>query len=182
MIPFARVPTDLWLQAGVRRAPLDYALLCAFYYSHPAWGLEGFSRCSDLYVTDYLSLTKARVTKLRRQMMVDGIIVYDEGTEEMYLPGFLVSNPITAPTNAVSLNKNLARIKSDAVRAAVLKDVGEEHLALLLSRHEEDQARKRAAAQAKRAKDAGDWGEQTGDFRQIASDRLINSMNSRRQS
>ncbi|MFV0798929.1 hypothetical protein OHI65_08555 [Brucella sp. MAB-22] len=179
MLPFARVPTDIWLYPSVRKAGLDYKALYAFYYAHPSQGLEGFSRCSDLYVTDIMGIPKAKVSKLRRQLMDDGLIHYDEETEEMYIANFLVLNPIKGPPNAVSVKKNLDRIRSHKIRAAILEDIGEDNLHALLEKHAEDQARKAMQQQMKREGSAATFGSFGGNPDQWASPHLQRQMKSR---
>lgn len=142
MADYVRFPTDLWLDAAARKADPDLTLLRAFYMSHPAQTIDGISRCSDSYTTDYLRFSKQKIAALRRKLMAEGFIVFDEKTDEMYLRGFLEQNPPKSGTNAVSLKKNVERLRSDAVRTAVMQEVGAA-LDSRLREFEEQKARKR---------------------------------------
>lgn len=124
MADYVRFPTSFWYDLKVRKADPDLALLRAFYMSHPQQTIDGISRCSDGHVAEYLRFTKPKVAKLRRQLMDDGFIVFDETTDEMYLLGFLVANPPRFWTNAVALQSNIDRLQSEAVKTAVMADVG----------------------------------------------------------
>lgn len=124
MADYVRFPTDLWLDAATRKADPELTLLRTFYLSHPQQTIDGISRCSDGYVTDYLRFTKTKIAALRRELMRQGFIIFDEDTDEMYLLGFLASNPPKSGTNAVALRKNIERLRSDKVRQAVTDEVG----------------------------------------------------------
>ena len=140
MAEYVRFPTDLWLD--VRKDDLDLTLLRVFYLSHPMQTIDGISRCSDGYTADYLKLSKIKIATLRRKLMDEGFIVFDQDTDEMYLMGFLAANPPKSGTNAVSLKRNIERLRSDLVKAAVINEVGavmEERLA----EFEHQKARKR---------------------------------------
>ncbi len=122
MAEYVRFPTELWLDT--RKEDPELTLLRTFYLSHPMQTIDGISRCSDNYVTDYLRFTKAKVASLRRRLIDEGFIVFDEETDEMYLCGFLAINPPKSGTNAVSLQRNVERLRSDAIREAVMSEVG----------------------------------------------------------
>lgn len=142
MADYVRFPTDLWLSKSIRKAEPDLTLLRTFYLSHPAQTIDGISRCSDGYVADFIRFSKQKISALRRRLMDEGFIVFDEETDEMYLTGFLIDNPPRSGTNAVSLKKNIERIISEQVRAAVMHDVGTT-LDDRLREFEEQKARKR---------------------------------------
>ena len=122
MADYVRFPTDFWLD--VRKAEPDLTLLRVFYLSHPMQTIDGISRCSDSYASDFLKLSKVKIASLRRRLMDEAFIVFDEDTDEMYLSGFLASNPPKSGTNAVALKKNVERLRSDRIRSAVMADLG----------------------------------------------------------
>lgn len=144
MADYIRFPTDMWLDPATRKADPDLTLLRTFYIAHPSQTIDGISRCSDGYVTDYLRFSKTKIASLRRKLMDEGFIVFDEDTEEMYLRGFLEANPPKSGTNAVSLQKNIDRLRSETVKAAVMGEVGD-IMEERLREFEEQKARKRRA-------------------------------------
>ncbi|WEZ83531.1 hypothetical protein P6U16_01345 [Rhizobium sp. 32-5/1] len=97
---------------------LDWAARGVYFYllggKHQT--SAGTYKLPDLYASADLQCDVSDYVSARKAIAAAGLIVFDEDTNELYVPGWYAENAITNEKHAIGTCRCISQIKSDMIR------------------------------------------------------------------
>lgn len=78
----------------------------------------GTYKLPDMYASADLLCDVSDYVSARKAIAAAGLILYDDDTNELYVPGWYAENAITNEKHAVGTSRCIAQIGSEVIRAA----------------------------------------------------------------
>jgi len=135
------VTPQTWQSKKFRALSTEGKLAFLYMMAGPHQNSAGAYRLPDVYALGDLDWPEAKFTAARKEVVNAGLVIYDEDTGELYIPGWFSWNQIDNASHAKGTSRFVSSIESDLVREAMEPEVDAE-----IQRYEERQAAKRSNA------------------------------------
>lgn len=117
MRDFSKVSPLLWrekrfkeLSSAETKTVYLYLLTCEHQNS------AGCYRLPDGYAVEDLAITREAYSTARAELVAQGLILFDEGTSELFLSGWFQTNPAMNNKHAMSIKRRISELASDTLR------------------------------------------------------------------